>query len=218
MSASEIASHLAAATQRVEFYWQFYVVMLTALVGWLISTSTKLNFYSVVLLIVGYVVFVFMNIMGLWGSYAIAEALRSDLVELMSSDPGNGMKNNMPNTYTALRDISYHQQSARVAQIHMVMFAVVLTAILTKWRWQRATPATTSLTIKQYKGFKIIPTPVPVGNKWQISAVITQDSGDEMKMYHINDPETFDSASLAAHASLRKAQTKIGERGEKLFG
>lgn len=38
METKDVADLFITATDKIEFYWNFYVVMLLALTGWLVST------------------------------------------------------------------------------------------------------------------------------------------------------------------------------------
>ena len=76
----DIADLFVTATGRIEWYWNFYVVMVIALVGWLVSKDNPLTHQLKVTITIGYVVFVLMNLYGLWGSYTFTEALRMDLL------------------------------------------------------------------------------------------------------------------------------------------
>lgn len=82
MNEKDVADLFINATEKIGFYWNFYVVMLTALIGWLVSTKTALSTSLKSLITVGYLVFVAMNIVGLYGSYTFAEALRNDLLTM----------------------------------------------------------------------------------------------------------------------------------------
>ena len=64
----DVAQLFITATARVEFYWNFYVVMLLALIGWMFSTKKPITAHLKLLITAGYIVFVCMNLIGLWGS------------------------------------------------------------------------------------------------------------------------------------------------------
>ena len=87
MDTKDIADLFIAATGKVEFYWNFYTVTLLALIGWLVTTKKILRPGLKSLITVGYLVFVLMNILGLWGSYTFAEALRQDLLIAAKAAP-----------------------------------------------------------------------------------------------------------------------------------
>ena len=80
MEARDIADLFVTAIDKIEFYWNFYTVTLLALIGWLVTTKQALDRGLKLLLSVGYLIFVAMNLTGLWGSYTLAEALRLDLL------------------------------------------------------------------------------------------------------------------------------------------
>jgi cytochrome b len=80
VEARDIADLFVTAIDKIEFYWNFYTVTLLALIGWLVTTKQALDRGLKLLLSVGYLIFVAMNLTGLWGSYTLAEALRLDLL------------------------------------------------------------------------------------------------------------------------------------------
>jgi hypothetical protein len=43
MSVKEVADLLFAARGRIDFYWNFYVVAVIAVIGWLLSLKKKLT-------------------------------------------------------------------------------------------------------------------------------------------------------------------------------
>ena len=55
----DVAQLFITATARVEFYWNFYVVMLLALIGWMFSTKKPITAHLKLLITAGYIVFVF---------------------------------------------------------------------------------------------------------------------------------------------------------------
>ena len=76
MSIRDVADLLFAARERVDFYWNFYVVVVIAVIGWLVSLKKTLTRSMKLLVSVAYVIAAVMNYVGLYGSYTFAEALR----------------------------------------------------------------------------------------------------------------------------------------------
>ena len=122
MDANDLTDLFITALDKIEFYWNFYVVMLIALIGWLVSAKTPLSVRLKALITVGYLVFVAMNILGLYSSYTFAEAIRMDLLAL------EGLQN-LENTRSVLRDQSYMQQRQAVFWIHLIVGAAVLATV-----------------------------------------------------------------------------------------
>jgi hypothetical protein len=125
MELKDVAQLFITATARVEFYWNFYVVMLLALIGWMFATKKPLTTHLKLLLTAGYIVFVCMNLIGLWGSYTFAEALRHDLLAIANFKPDE-----LRNTRAVLAERSFLAQRSVALVIHVVLGAVVL---LTVW-------------------------------------------------------------------------------------
>jgi fucose 4-O-acetylase-like acetyltransferase len=122
MEAKDVADLFITATDKIEFYWNFYVVMLIALIGWLVSTKRPLSTSLKLLITVGYLVFVSMNILALYGSYTFAEALRLDLLEM------EGAKT-VANTHDVLRTHSFLRQRTATFWIHLIVGLAVLSVV-----------------------------------------------------------------------------------------
>lgn len=124
MEVKEIADLFITATGKVEFYWNFYTVTLIALIGWLVSTKKVLAPYLKLLITTGYLIFVLMNLIGLWGSYTFAEALRLDLLSAAKTMPDK-----LKNTQAVLLQRSFESQKIFAIFIHAVLGALVLSVI-----------------------------------------------------------------------------------------
>ncbi len=136
MELKDVAQLFVTATARVEFYWNFYVVMLLALVGWMFASKKPFTTHLKLLITTGYIIFVCMNLIGLWGSYTFAEALREDLLDIAGLKPGD-LKNTLAslkpgqlkNTLAILSEHSFLEQRSTALVIHMVLGAVVLLVV-----------------------------------------------------------------------------------------
>ena len=98
--------------------------MLLALIGWLISTKKYLGHGLKSLITVGYLVFAFMNIMGLWGSYTFAEAIRQDLLIAATAAPDT-----LQNAQAVLAKWSFVNQRTLALMIHVILGMFVLCVI-----------------------------------------------------------------------------------------
>jgi hypothetical protein len=87
MSIKDVADLLFAARERIDFYWNFHVVVVIAVIGWLVSFKRTLTLSMKVLVSVAYLVAAVMNFVGLYGSYTFAEALRTDLLRMAATTP-----------------------------------------------------------------------------------------------------------------------------------
>ena len=124
ISAKEVADMFVKATERIDFYWNFGLVFLTALIGWLISLKKPLTGLMKVLVSIVYIIAALMNILGLYESYTFAEALRVDLLRVASDYPQF-----LPNTRAALDARSFLPQRAIAIAIHVVVGAGVLVVV-----------------------------------------------------------------------------------------
>jgi hypothetical protein len=122
MNIKDVADLFVTATEKIEVYWNFYVIMLIALIGWLISTKRPLSTFLKFLISVGYLVFVAMNILGLYGAYTFAEALRIDLLAMESAKA-------LVNTYDILQAHSYIEKRTATFWIHLIIGLPVILVI-----------------------------------------------------------------------------------------
>jgi hypothetical protein len=124
MDPKDIADLFISATDKIEFYWNFYTVTLLALIGWLVSTKKVLLPKLKTLVTIGYIVFVLMNVLGLWGSYTFAEALRLDLLDAASVKPCI-----LTHAQAVLSKVSYTNQRILALVIHAILGFFVLSVI-----------------------------------------------------------------------------------------
>ena len=124
METKDIAGLFIEATSKIEFYWNFYTVMLLALIGWLVSTKKALRAGLKSLITVGYLVFALMNVLGLWGSYTFAEALRQDLLIA-----ANAVPDDLKNARAVLSEWSFDGQKTLALIIHAILGVFVLSVI-----------------------------------------------------------------------------------------
>ena len=87
ISVKDVAGLLFAARERIDFYWNFYVVVVVAVVGWLVSLKKRLTVPMKVLVSVVYLIAATMNFVGLYSAYTFAEALRTDLLRMVAGTP-----------------------------------------------------------------------------------------------------------------------------------
>ena len=124
METKDIAELFIAATGKIEFYWNFYTVTLLVLIGWLVSAKQVLRPGLKTLITVGYLVFALMNILGLWGSYTFAEALRQDLLIAAKAAPDT-----LRNAQAVLSERSFSNQRILALVIHTILGVFILFVI-----------------------------------------------------------------------------------------
>jgi hypothetical protein len=124
METKDIAELFVTATGKIEFYWNFYTVTALALIGWLVSTKKALAPRVKVLITAGYLAFVLMNVIGLYGAYTFAEALREDLLLSAKATPDI-----LQNAQEVLSRRSFEGQKKLVFAIHVLVGAFVLFAV-----------------------------------------------------------------------------------------
>ena len=122
MSEKEVADLFISATARIEFYWNFFVVIVTAIVGWLISQKGPVSRPLSALLTVAYVIAAGMNLLGLFSTYTLAEAVRLDLLAMTKNTT-------LQHTRSILDTYSYTSQKYIAIGIHFVMAVFVLGVI-----------------------------------------------------------------------------------------
>ena len=127
----EVADLLFAARERIDFYWNFYVVVVVAVIGWLVSLKKTLTPSMKVLVTLVYLIAAGTNLMGLYSSYTFAEALRIDLLRMAADTPLTG-------TRVILEQHSYLPQRLAAFWIHLVVGATILLVV---WFARFAEPA-----------------------------------------------------------------------------
>ena len=127
MSIKDAIDLLFAARERVDFYWNFYVVVVVAVVGWIVTRKETLTTSAKALVTVAYVVAAVTNLAGLYASYSVAEALRTDLLRMTVGSP-------LADTRVILAQHSYLSQRTASFVVHAVVGAAIL---LILWRGDR---------------------------------------------------------------------------------
>lgn len=127
MSIKDAIDLLFAARERIDFYWNFYVVVVVAVVGWIVTRKERLTRSGKVLVSVAYVVAAVTNLAGLYASYTLAEALRADVLRMTVASP-------LTDTRLILMQHSYLSQRAGALLVHAVVGATILIVV---WRANR---------------------------------------------------------------------------------
>jgi hypothetical protein len=122
MTIKEVADLLFAARERIDFYWNFYVVVVIAVIGWIVSLKKTLSLSMKLLVTVAYAIAALMNLLGLYSSYTLAEALRLDLLRLTASTT-------LTDTTQFLQQHSYLPQRLTAILIHLAIGATILLVV-----------------------------------------------------------------------------------------
>ena len=127
MTTKDIADIFLFSIERIEFYWNFYVVSILALAGWLASTSVNFSLQFRLLITAGYLALSGMNVLGLVGSYLTVEAVRKDLLHSANKHAAD-----LENTIKILADNSFENRPFIAIAIHVVIGGLFLFAIWKK--------------------------------------------------------------------------------------
>jgi hypothetical protein len=119
MSIKDAIDLLFAARERIDFYWNFYVVVVIAVVGWIVTRKEPLTRSTRILVTVAYLIAAATNLVGLYGSYAFAEALRTDLLRMTAGSP-------LTETRILLDQHSYVSQRLSAFAVHLGVGATIL--------------------------------------------------------------------------------------------
>lgn len=122
ITVKDVADLLFAARERIDFHWNFYVVIAIAVIGWLVSLKKALTLPMKVMVSVAYVVAATMNLFALYGAYTFAEALRADLLRMAAGSP-------LADTRFLLEEHSYLRQRLVAFWVHLAIAIPVLLAI-----------------------------------------------------------------------------------------
>ena len=85
MNEKDIIDILFKSKDQIHFFWNFYVIGVIALTGWLISLDSQPSKHLKILFSVSFLIFMALNISGLLNSYGLFEAARADLINLKNS-------------------------------------------------------------------------------------------------------------------------------------
>jgi hypothetical protein len=122
MTIRDVADLLFAARERIDFYWNFYVVVVIAVIGWLVSLRRTLTPPMKALVSVAYLIAAGMNLLGLYGAYTFAEALRTDLLRMAATAP-------LTETRLVLEQHSYLAHRLAALWIHLAVGAAILLVV-----------------------------------------------------------------------------------------
>lgn len=122
ISVKEIADLLLAARGRIDFYWNFYLAVVVAVVGWLLSRRAGLTRPLKLLVSIIYLVADTMNLAGLYGAYTLAEALRTDLLRHAGTAA-------LADTRLLLEGHSFLAQRPVAIAVHLVVATTVVLAV-----------------------------------------------------------------------------------------
>ena len=122
LSFKEVADLLFAARARIDFYWNFYVVVIIAVIGWLVSLKKTLTLSMKVLVSLAFIVAAAMNLVGVHGAYTFAEALRTDLLRMAVSSP-------LADTRAVLEQHSYLTQRWVAFSVHLIVGVAILLVV-----------------------------------------------------------------------------------------
>jgi hypothetical protein len=122
MTIYEVADLLLKARGRIDVYWNVYIAIVVATIGWLLSHRHALARPIKALVTVVYAIAAGMNLMGLYTAYTFAEALRDDLLRMANGAP-------LPATLALLERYSYVAHRHAAIWIHLVVGGTVLAAV-----------------------------------------------------------------------------------------
>lgn len=118
----DVADLLFAARGRIDYYWNFYIVVVIGVITWLTSVKKPFPPSMKALVSIAYVIAAAMSLMGLYSSYTFAEAVRSDLLKMAPTTI-------LPGTRHLLEQHSYLSQRTAAFWVHLAAGGVVLFVI-----------------------------------------------------------------------------------------
>jgi hypothetical protein len=124
MSIKDAVDLLFASRERIDFYWNFYVVVVVAVIGWIVTRKEPLTTSTRILVSVAYIIAAVTNLLGLYASYTVSEALRTDVLRMTAGSP-------LTDTRIILAQHSYLSQRIGALLVHAAVGATIL---LVLWR------------------------------------------------------------------------------------
>lgn len=119
MTEKDLADLFLKGIDKLEFYWNFYVVFVIAIVGFYAKAEKPFSLKLRSILLCGYVFFAFMNVMALHSSYSFVQALQQDLMaKAACSDQLQAL---MPETLRVLKEQDYAFSRRFMYGIHTFM-------------------------------------------------------------------------------------------------
>jgi hypothetical protein len=122
MPISDLLDLFRSAADLVNFYWNFYVIGIVAVLGWLFSLKRALTRRQKIILTTVYVGFIALNLLALVNSYRFMEAARLDALGKISV-------RTLPNLRQMLVSTSFAEQQWMGWIVHGVVDAAVIAAI-----------------------------------------------------------------------------------------
>jgi hypothetical protein len=122
ITVKDVADLLFAARGRIDFYWNFYIVVVIGVIGWLVSLKKRLSLPMKVLVSVVFLIAAATNFVGLYSAYTLAEALRTDLLRMAATT-------SLPDTRLVLEQHSYLPQRWTALLIHVAVGVPVLLVV-----------------------------------------------------------------------------------------
>lgn len=81
LSAKDLVDTFLKLNDTINFYWNFYVVSVSGLVFWMLSTEDSFKTKTQTVVTIGFVVFALMNASGLYKHYLFFNEIRQALAE-----------------------------------------------------------------------------------------------------------------------------------------
>lgn len=122
MTITDVANLLFSARERIDFYWNFYVVVVIAVIGWLVTFKRTLTLPMKLLVSIAYLVAAIMNFLALYSAYTFAEALRADLLRMLPTTT-------LADTQIILAQHSYLPQRLAALGVHLAVGSAILLVV-----------------------------------------------------------------------------------------
>lgn len=135
MELKKILDLFFSVKSQIDFFWNFYVGIVIVLAGWLISTKRALTKSLKFLITGGYLLFAFMNVLGLIRAYKTVEAIRLDIKNLLVE------KGDLVNLRGVIEGYSYGHGPQGTIAIHIIMAILVFYAV---WKFRLDEPSEVS--------------------------------------------------------------------------
>ena len=119
LTIKDVADLLFAVRARIDFYLNFHVVVIIAVIGWLVSLKATLTPAMKGLVSLVYLLAAAMNFLGLYSAYTFAEALRTDLLRMAAATP-------LTDTRLILEQHSYLAHRLAAFWIHLALGVPIL--------------------------------------------------------------------------------------------
>lgn len=113
------------AVDKVEFYWNFYSIVIISIIGWLLSNRHTMPRHFKTMLTAGFLFFAGMNFYSLMSAYTMFEAVQADLRAQLEMISDQGLKA----THSVFDNMGFRYQKLTAFLVHLIIGSMVMVMV-----------------------------------------------------------------------------------------